>query len=449
MNQEESNNRIKSLITDLIFKDSYWGYLFSKINRLENLTIPSPMGVCPEIDGSITILYNPLFINLMDDEFLKIVIEHEGMHILNNHIPRSLRIISDEVDKNKKLEKSEKWNLAADCAVNTLIPIKKSYPMGNSTFTIIHPDQYNLPVKRTAEFYYDNIPFQNKSKNNLKSQQSLNGNGENNSELEEEDSKENNKIDDHGSWTKNNSNVSDVNSLASRMEQYTETIVEQSYNNVRKKGNLPGYIEERIFEILKPPQIPYYQMISKLVKGSRLTKQKRAYTRINKKRVYTFFIDRKNLPIISPFPGKTKDFSFNISIVLDTSASMTKDEILEGLSGVKNIIENDKDCKTIVIENDTMIHKEYEIKKLKDIQFNIKGRGGTRLFPAISRCKELNTDVTLVFTDGECDNINSINRSLLPKKIIYVLTHSGSTNRVDQTGYIVRLPYEAMVNRFK
>jgi len=46
----------------------------------------------------------------------------------------------------------------------------------------------------------------------------------------------------------------------------------------------------------------------------------------------------------------------------------------------------------------------------------------------------------LVFTDGACDNINLINRRLLPRKIIYVLTNDGNINMVDKTGYIVRLP---------
>ena len=56
------------------------------------------------------------------------------------------------------------------------------------------------------------------------------------------------------------------------------------------------------------------------------------------------------------------------------------------------------------------------------------------------RCKELNTDVTLVFTDGFCDNINLINKDLLPKRIIYVLTNGGISSYIDKTGFIVRVP---------
>ena len=433
INQEKCSDRIKNLVTELIFKDDYWGYLFSKINRTEDNTLPAPMGVSAEIDGTINLYYNSKFLDLVTDEFLKIVLEHEGIHVLNNHLPRLFRIISNEVNEEIKNTKVKKWNYAADCAVNTLIPIKKEYDFGNNIkFAIVHPDQYNLPLKQTAEYYLDHIPDE-QSKNKKTQGQ---GQGDSGDQLGNGSSN----IDDHGSWTKNVSKVSDVGSLASRLQQYTDSIAEESYNSVRKKGNLPSYIQERIDEILKPPQIPYYQLISKLVKGSRLTKQKRAYTRINKKRVYTFFIDKKNLPIISPFPGKTKDFSFNISVVLDTSGSMGKNDVLEGLSGIKNMIENDKYCKTTALEIDTVIQKEYEIKKIRDIDFSIKGRGGTILLPALIRCKELNTDVTLVFTDGGCDNINLVNRRMLPKKIIYVLTKDGFSGCIDNTGYVVRLP---------
>jgi predicted metal-dependent peptidase len=419
---ESASERIKNSITDMIFRDNYWGYLFSKINRAECLDLEAPMGVAPEIDGSITLLYNPSFIDRCRDDFLNAIIEHEGTHILNHHIPRLLRIISDEGNTNVKKEKQVRWNYAADCATNTIINIKKLYYLTDgSEFKVVHPDDYNLPHRKSAEYYYEHIPD-----DALPQIKKIYVNGGN--------------VGDHKSWLKNISKVADIGSLAERLQQYTNSALEESYNNVRNKGNLPSFISQVISELLKPPQIPYYQLITKLVKGSRLSKQKRAFTRINKKRIYTFFIDQKNLPVISPFPGKTKDFSFNITVILDTSGSMNIDDIMEGLSGVKHIIEKDRYCLTTVIECDAQIQAEYQVKRLKDIQYQIRGRGGTVLFPALKRSRELNTDVTLVFTDGYTDNINSINRSLLPKKIIYVLTSDGRTEDVNETGYIVRTP---------
>jgi len=454
---KNSQDRIKDLITKLIFRDDYWGYLFSKMDRKIDQNLDAPMGVSPNIDGSIVLLYNPNFIDLMKDDFLEKTIEHEGIHLLNNHVPRLFRIIDDEINVYKRSEKIDRWNKASDCATNTIINgIKKSYFLTNNyEFKLYFPDIFGLPEKKIAEFYFQRIPEdkqQTNNKNNQSNQSnSYNKNNSNeNGQSQQEDQNQNNQqnnsngqsgnIDSHDVWLTNVSNVSDISSLASRTEQYIEQIIEESYNNVRNKGSLPSYITQRIEQLFKPPQIPYYQLIKKLVVGSRLTKQKTAYTRINKKRVYSFFIEDKKLPIISPFPGKTKDFSFKLSMLIDSSGSMSKDDILEALSGLKNLIENDKDCLTTVIENDARIQKEYVVKKIKDIQFNIKGRGGTELLPGLIRCKELQTDITLVFTDGYCEDLNYIDKMLLPKKIIYIITNDGSTKNIDRTGFIVRLP---------
>ena len=37
------------------------------------------------------------------------------------HVPRLLRILSNEIDKNRKMIKSRVWNVAEDCAVNSQI----------------------------------------------------------------------------------------------------------------------------------------------------------------------------------------------------------------------------------------------------------------------------------------------------------------------------------------
>ena len=118
---------------------------------------------------------------------------------------------------------------------------------------------------------------------------------------------------------------------------------------------------------------------------------------------------------------------------------MSKEDILEGLSGIKNIIENDRHCKLTVLENDTKLQKEYKVKKLRDIQFNISGRGGTTLQPGLERARELNSDVCLCFTDGYCDNINNLPRKTIPRKIIWVIQKEGSIDCVNETGFIVRI----------
>lgn len=149
--------------------------------------------------------------------------------------------------------------------------------------------------------------------------------------------------------------------------------------------------------------------------------------------------NEEGVPEISPFPGRTRDFTFNIGIVIDTSGSMSIEWISEGLSGVKNILEKDRHCYLTVMQVDTTIEDEYNPKRISDIKFEAKGRGGTKLFPGLKRSKELGVDVCLAFTDGFCENINEIPRKLLPKKIIWVITPNGNPDNINKTGYVVRI----------
>jgi predicted metal-dependent peptidase len=85
------------------------------------------------------------------------------------------------------------------------------------------------------------------------------------------------------------------------------------------------------------------------------------------------------------------------------------------------------------------VEKEYVCKKVRDIQFNIKGRGGTTLTPGLLRARELECDVCLAFTDGYTEDINAIPRKNLPKKLIWVITKGGSASNVNKTGYVVQI----------
>lgn len=144
--------------------------------------------------------------------------------------------------------------------------------------------------------------------------------------------------------------------------------------------------------------------------------------------------------MISPFPGRKRDMTFKIVTLIDTSGSQTPEDIMEALSGCKHIIEKDRDCETTVLEVDTQIHKEYKLKRISDLDFEVKGRGGTMLLPGVERARELKCDVCLCFTDGYTEDFNAIDRKLFPKRMIWVITPGGSEENLNKTGYVVFLP---------
>jgi predicted metal-dependent peptidase len=248
-------------------------------------------------------------------------------------------------------------------------------------------------------------------------------------------------LDDHTPWTKNLEGVTDLSSLSRKIDTNVGNVIREAVKNFNKRrGTLPSHVQDLIEEALRPPKAPYYEIIRRLVRGSRLSKFRRSPTRINRKRAYLFTLSDDGSPVFSPFPGKKRDYSFYISLIIDTSGSMSVDEILDALSACGSIMEKDRHTRVVVLECDAILQKEYEVKKLRDIQFKVKGRGGTAMAPALKRARELGTDVTLGFTDGYTEDINALPRKMLPKKLIWCVPEArGNIDLLNRTGYIVRI----------
>lgn len=429
----ETSERLKNLIARFVLKYNYWGFLFSRIRQKPSNKLTSIMGVGPESDGTITLYYNPEKVAKTDDHNLTLVISHEGFHLLNKHIPRLLRILANEPLESNKNKKVKIWNYAADCCVNQQANLD-TIIIDNKTIELVTPKRLDLPENQISEKYYLDLLKQTEDNSNGS------GCGEN-GEGEGMFGPSAGQLPDDHDWTKNIKGVADLSSLSRKVDQHVQNIIRESVKSFNKeRGTLPANIAELIESALAPPKAPYYQIIRKLVKGSRYTKFKRSPTKINRKRTYSFVIGRDDgLPEISPFPGKTRDMTFDIVVMIDTSGSMSQDDVLEGLSGVKNIIENDRHCYTTVLEVDASVEKEYEVKHVRDIEFNIKGRGGTTLRPGLERARELGCDVCLAFTDGFVEDINSIPRKALPKRTIWVITKNGTSKHVNKTGFVVHI----------
>ena len=432
IDEQNSGERIKRLIAKFVLKYNFWGYLFSRIRRRPEKNFGSIMGVGPEPDGTISLYYEPdLVAGTSDADILKIL-EHEGMHVLNKHISRLLRIFSNETSDIRKAVKKEAWGVASDCTVNSQANIRNVITICGMETQPLLPEKYGFEEGKITEDYYlrllNDDDFVKKALDGMKFV-GVNGDGKSNG------------FNDHEKWKDGVKGVSDLSSLSRKIDQHVQGIIKETAKSFTKdRGNLPSHIAELIENALAPPKAPYYQIIRKLIRGSRFTKFKRSPTKINRKRTYTFSLTEDDcLPEISPFPGKTRDMTFDVVIMIDTSGSMGIEDILEGLSGIKNIIEKDRHCYVTVLEVDAGVEKEYTVKRVKDIQFKVKGRGGTTLRPGLERARELNCDVCLAFTDGYTENINSIPRKALPKKLIWVITPDGTADHVNRTGWIVRI----------
>lgn len=425
----DTSERLKNLIAQHVLKYNYWGYLFSRIRRAADPNLPSIMGVAPEKDGTICLWYRPELLDKTEDKQVLRVLEHEGMHLLNHHIPRGLKVWYSETEPQRRAIKMNIMNIAADMAVNEQAKLTDDFIIAGKPWPPQLPKTHKLPSGKITEWYYLEL-----LKNTKVTELPFYGQGEGKQGMGDGG------MDGHQGWAKAGAESADPSSLARKIHNNVQRIVRESAKTFNKdRGTLPAHIASLIEEALKPPKAPYYQIIRRLVRGSRLSKFKRSHTKINRKRTYVFTIGDESIPEISPFPGRTRDFTFNIAVLIDTSGSMGKDELAEALSGVKNIIENDKHCKTTVLECDAVVHKEYQVKKVRDIDPKVKGGGGTTMGPGLLRAKELGVDVCLGFTDGYTENINAIARKYLPKKLIWVVSKNGSVENLNRTGFVVKL----------
>lgn len=442
----EADERVKNILARMSMDLSYWGFLFCRVAREPDVSMPFIMGVGATAEGRIKLFYNPIMVLNVTEKDLRVVIEHEGYHLLNKHLQRALRHIGQLKGKDGQ-HKMMQWNIAADCAVNEQLKAPEELIVFNKPYKLHFPKMHNLPAKHATEFYYERL-MQAKpnpepcSGDHGEGGQPCDGScGQNPGQGQSPG--QGDMIGDHGKWTEAAEGTSDPSNVARKVEQYTKNIVSDTarkfLNNkaVKQRGTAPGGLEELLRRFLEPPSIPYYEIIRRLVKGSRLAKWKRSLTKINRKRVFVFNDDDD--PEISPFPGKARDYSFKVCIICDTSGSMSPKDIGEALSGCKSIMEKDRNCRIHVIECDTQIHKEYEIKKIDDIDFKVKGRGGTRMMPAVERAKELKADITFMFTDGYTEDMNQFPVQKFPKKMVWVISKRGTDRNCNRRGICVHL----------
>lgn len=433
--------RLETIISKMMFKKHYWGFLFSRVKRIEDPNLFTFMGVTVSNKGENILVYNPKLLEEVDDSFIRECLIHESLHIVNQHQARYLRM-KDFCKPRFEIEFHKFFGVCCDLAVNSVIDFPKDVILKTSgqKLYFLHPEtvdksqtksKKDLKRGEATEYYFDELNINENS-------EQIFSNCEDSS--------------DHSLWNKIFKNSSkggeettnEMNSdeLASLIEKNTNSLIKETYKLFKEcggsmRGTFGGAFEQYIEE--QSDVVPFYEIITKLVKATRIAGYKKSFERINKKLAYLFlFPDEDGNLKMSPFPGRESDRSFKACLVIDTSGSMSNQDIGKALCGVRDMFEKDRNVRVHVIECDAQIQREYTVSKISEIKREVKGRGGTVLFPGLQRAKDLDCDIVLVFTDGYCENINEIDRSLLPKKIVWVLTEHGTSSCFDEVGIVVK-----------
>jgi len=179
-----------------------------------------------------------------------------------------------------------------------------------------------------------------------------------------------------------------------RSEVEWKQSVEAAATAAKAQGKLPGSLERLIGELMDPT-IPWEEKLrSKIMKYS--TKDDRTWSRPS----------RRHMVMNDMYlPGLTGFSSGVVGVFVDTSGSVSDEEIIQYFGEISGIFNDAQPEKIIYIPCDAICHDFLEIENPADfdvMDLPVKGRGGTSFLPPFERCIEegVDLDFAVYLTDG-------------------------------------------------
>lgn len=335
------------LITFMVVEDKFVHQVLMMMDKSRNDSIGT-MGV--KVDGTrIKLFYNEKFMDSLSDEELRYVITHEIYHLILHHCTK--RAPSDP--KDKKL-----FNMAADLAINTLIPQSKNRTMPvdeNGNVTGMLPGKYGFPEKLSMEQYVQL----------LKQKENENSGGEG-------DGEGGDGFDNHDGWEES---------------EVISEIVRNAVNKIAKDervwGKMPGDLQAIIMAAQKTyvsweRYLKHY--LGQMISSTTIRTMKRPDRRFG-----------------YPYAGKKRGYTDKKLVAIDTSGSIGEDELAQFLAEVNRLAEIQP--VDMVVFDDGIRQGPIPFNR-KHAEFDFKGRGGTDFKEVFKLAEERRYQSVIVLTDG-------------------------------------------------
>jgi len=327
----------------LILDQPFFGSLALRLELVEDATFPT---AC--VDGK-RIRYNPDFIDGLSLEEAKGLICHEVMHCANQHHTR------------RDGRETKRWNVACDYAINQLIvDCGMKLPSGG-----LLDDSYD---DMAAEQIFSKLP-------------SKGGDGTG------DDPGMCGGVEDAPGEGSKQASESDLAQSA----QDWKVAVAQAAQQAKAMGEIPGALERMIEEMLEPV-LDWRELL-------------RRFVDVNARNDYSWFPpNRRFIHTGVILPSLRSQELKNITLVMDTSGSITGDDLKAFGSEVRAIVE---DYRT----NATVIYCDSDVQRVEvfgegdAVELHPEGGGGTDFRPPFNHIEKTGEyPVCLIYqTDGECN----------------------------------------------
>ena len=172
------------------------------------------------------------------------------------------------------------------------------------------------------------------------------------------------------------------------LESQWTNAVARAANSARMQGKFPGSLKQLIDGLLYP-KVDWRTVLWQFV--NKLSKDDYRWYPPNRRHIHNGLM----LPSL-------RSESFEIAVAVDTSGSISDDELKQFLSEVQAILEMNPSCTVHFFECDAEVHKYVEYHAGENIECDVQGRGGTDFRPVFEDIDRKGLDIPcLVYlTDG-------------------------------------------------
>lgn len=367
--------KVSRSIKTLILKEPFYGLFVVGLNKSYIKSIPTA-GVSKHGIG-VKLSINPDFFDSLNDKHQIGLIKHEVLHISFGHL-----ILRDKYPDHKL------FNIAADIEINQYIG-DDYLPEGGLTLETF--SDLDLPKKAGTDTYYKLLQ-EAKEEGNCDALNDVLDQMNGDSQY------------DHQTWDE----FDDLTEADKKLvqKQVEHQLKETAETTEKRRGTIPGELAgliERLTNV-EPPKFNWKAFLRRFVGNSTISYTKKLRRKYNKR--------------YNANPGLKIKFKNHVCVGVDTSGSVSNDELKEFMSELVHMHKTGH--KITVVQCDTQINSIEEFNPKKD--WEVKGRGGTSFQPVINHYNEKGYYTSLIYlTDGEAYSPNDC-----PKNTLWV--HSSRCN---------------------
>ena len=371
---KDFEDRWKWILTFMVLEDKFVHEMLMMMEKSPSTAIPT-MGVAVK-DARIILEYNLEFINSMTDPELRYVVTHEIYHVALHHCTVRL----PERKEDRKL-----YNMAADLAINSLIPedVNRHMPKSKDKETKgknvgIKPADYGFKDRLSMEQYV--LLLKEKG----------------------EDGEGYEGMDSHDEWSDADAEV---------VKEIIRTKIDQISKNETVWGNVPGDIQAIIMAAQRAT-ITWRKYLRQLLGHMISSRTEATFKRPNRRFGY-------------PYCGTKRRHVDRKLVAIDTSGSIGDDDLAQFLAELNRLAEIQP---VDLVLFDTTIQGKIVPYDRKRVSFDFKGRGGTAFAPVFELAEKNRYQSIIVLTDGCAE---APPQPAHVRDVLWVLTNAANKPPVD------------------